>query len=113
MQRRSFLALPVVAFAAACASVEGPRFASAERDTISNYYAGIRGRKPAAEAPPQSAKRGDTIDPGKRPKPLPDDLANQLPHLPEPYTRMSYGADVIVFNRNTQEIVDVIPQVAY
>lgn len=44
---------------------------------------------------------------------LPTDLDGKLPSLPAPHTRLVLGADVILVNRDTHEILDVIPQVAY
>jgi hypothetical protein len=33
--------------------------------------------------------------------------------LPSPYTRLMLGADVILVDRNTHAILDVVPQEAY
>jgi hypothetical protein len=63
--------------------------------------------------PAQRAKAGDVLDSGQRPNRLPDALNQQLTYLPEPYARLLLGADVILVNRNTHDILDVIPQIAY
>jgi hypothetical protein len=82
-------------------------FSDAERDTIMKFY----GRK--AEAMPTSAKVGAKIEPGARPQHLPSDLHSRLKALPEPYTWYVLGHDVVLVNRNTHEILDVVPSVAY
>ena len=58
------------------------------------------------------AKPGDVLDSGLRPAKLPSDLVAKLPHLPAPYTRYTLGADVLLVNRDTHAILDVIPQIA-
>jgi hypothetical protein len=82
-------------------------FSSAERDTITKFY----GR--TAEAVPTSAKVGSKIEPGTRPQHLPSDLHSRLKTLPEPYTWYVLGHDVVLVNRNTHEILDVVPSVVY
>ncbi|HRH80699.1 MAG TPA: hypothetical protein PLW81_06625 [Thiobacillaceae bacterium] len=119
MDRRHFLAvIPALAIAgcAGTSSEKGaagaPNFSPAERELIANYYAAARGRSPA-KAPAQQAKAGDTLVSGARPAKLPTDLDRQLNSPPAPYTRLTLGADVILVNRDTHQIADVIPQVAY
>lgn len=56
-------------------------------------------------------KPGDVLDPGQRPAPLPSGLNAKLPYLPEPYTRYIVGSDVVLVNRDTHAILDVIPQI--
>ena len=51
------------------------------------------------------------LDPGQRPAPLPSALNAKLTHLPAPYTRYILGADVVLVNRDTHAILDVIPQI--
>lgn len=91
----------------AAPAVSGMSFSSAERDTIMKFY----GRK--AEAMPNSAKVGGKIEPGSRPQHLPSDLHSRLKALPDPYTWYILGHDVVLVNRNTHEILDVVPSVAY
>ena len=61
----------------------------------------------------QRAKAGDLLDSGQRPSKLPIELAKRLPDLPNPYTRLILGADVLLVNRDSHAILDVIPQIAY
>ena len=119
MQRRDFLVFASVLIAG-CATktssvpdTSGLLFSAAERKVIEGYYLQSRALMPASQIPAQRAKVGDTMDSGQRPNKLPTDLAKLLPDLPEPYTRLTLGADVVLVNRNSHAILDVIPQVAY
>lgn len=89
----------------------GLRFQADERAAIERYYADAR-RGPAT-VPAALHRPGDRLDSGLRPQPLPSSLKAILPDLPEPYTRLVVGADVILVNRNSHDIADVIPAVAY
>jgi hypothetical protein len=119
MQRREFLVLASLLIAG-CASkpsappeVTGMRFSDAERQKIVAFYAQAGGRTSSGTLPAQRAKVGDLLDSGQRPNKLPVDLAKLLPDLPEPYTRLILGADVVLVNRNSHAILDVIPQIAF
>ncbi len=91
----------------AAKAASGMSFSSVERDAIMKFY----GRQ--AESMPNSAKVGSKIEPGARPQHLPSDLHSRLKALPEPYTWYVLGHDVVLVNRNTHEILDVVPSVAY
>jgi hypothetical protein len=119
MQRREFLVLASLLIAG-CATkpsappeVAGMRFSDADRKKIVDFYAPAGGRGHFGPVPAQQAKVGDLLDSGQRPNKLPIDLAKLLPDLPEPYARLILGADVILVNRNSHAILDVIPQLAY
>lgn len=120
MDRRTFVfAAPALALLG-CATANTPpvdtsglRFSDAERGAIIDYYAKERARAPARDKPAQQAKAGDKLQSGARPAHLPNALKDRLPTLPDPYTRLLLGADVILLNRNTHDILDVVPQVAY
>ena len=123
MDRRAFVALfPALAFMG-CASTNtepapvssGLRFSDAERQLITGYFEAERARTPAKEKPAQRAKPGDKLVSGSRPSHLPGVLKQKLGAfpLPDPYTRLVLGADVILVNRDTHDITDVIPQVVY
>ena len=119
MQRPVLLVLASLLIAGCATQASSPqqtsgvRFSEAERTTITRFYTPAAGRLPSDKAPKQLAKVGDVLDSGQRPNKLPIDLAKLLPDLPQPYTRLSLGADVVLVNRDTHAIVDVIPQVAY
>jgi hypothetical protein len=119
MDRRSFVSLiPAIALLG-CASrgqeappAPAPRFSDAERTIITAYYRqqGV----PRVEAAARGRVNiGDKLISGERPNKLPTALDAQLPGLPEPYTRLVLGMDVILVNRNSHDILDVIPQIAY
>lgn len=88
-------------------------FSSQDRATIEKYYADQRARMPARAKPAAQYKTGDKLQPGMRPAKLPDELEVGLPSLITPYTRLQVGGDVILVNRDTHDIADVVPQVAY
>ncbi|NTV97214.1 MAG: hypothetical protein HGA75_17665 [Thiobacillus sp.] len=90
---------------------KGIIFSAAERATIERYYGDAR-RAPAKPAPSQF-KAGDKLVSGLRPQHLPTDLAARLPDLPAGYTRLVLGSDVLLVNRDSHDILDVIPAVAY
>lgn len=118
MPRRSFICLVPALVLIGCASQPTPqtggalRFSEDERRIVTDYYAQLRGRR-AGLQPAQVAKPGDKLAPGLRPSKLPTELDNKLPNLAAPHTRLVLGADVILVNRDTHDILDVIPQVAY
>jgi hypothetical protein len=99
-------------------------FGEHDREVITHYYSN-RG----SNLPPGLAKRGGNLPPGlekqlerngtlppglqKRVEPCPVELERQLPPLPAEYRRGVIGAHVVIFNRNTNVIVDVLKGVAY
>lgn len=99
-------------------------FGEHDREVITHYYSN-RG----SNLPPGLAKRGGNLPPGlekqlerngtlppglqKRVQPCPVELERQLPPLPAEYRRGVIGAHVVIFNRNTNVIVDVLKDVAY
>lgn len=95
-----------------------------DREVITHFYSN-RG----SNLPPGLAKRGGNLPPGlekqlerngtlppglqKRVEPCPVELERQLPPLPAEYRRGVIGAHVVIFNRNTNVIVDVLKDVAH
>lgn len=116
MKRRDFLFMTAAALLAGCAGQgttqsmdsSGMRFSESERKIIEAFYGG----QPRGPVPAQRAKPGDVLDSGQRPAKLPTELLAKLPDLPAPYTRYTLGADVILVNRDSHVIADVIPQIA-
>ena len=101
-------------------------FLPEEKRLIEQYYRS--GKKSKAKGlPPGLAKRGGNLPPGlqkklerngklppglqKRLEPLPDDLNRQLPSLPEYWERVIVEHDVILLDRRTNRILDVIENV--
>src|SRR5512136_2470883 len=97
-------------------------FGPHEREIITRYYAD-RG----SNLPPGLAKRGGNLPPGlekqlerngtlppglqKRIQPCPVELERQLTPLPAEYRRGVIGAHIVIFNRNTNVIVDVFQNI--
>lgn len=98
-------------------------FLPEERRIIEQFFK----RRHAAGLPPGLAKRGGDLPPGlqkhlakngklppglqKRLEPLPADLERRLPPLPEIWTRVILGRHVILLDRRTQRILDIIENV--
>src|SRR5438067_741379 len=97
-------------------------FGERDREIITRYYSN-RG----SNLPPGLAKRGGNLPPGlewqlerngtlppglaKRIEPCPVELERQLPPLPPDYRRAVIGAHIVILNRNTNVIVDVMKDV--
>ena len=93
-----------------------------EREIITHYYSN-RG----SNLPPGLAKRGGDLPPGlqkhlerngtlppglqKRLEPCPVELERQLPPLPAEYRRAVIGAHIVVVNKKTNVIVDIMKDV--
>lgn len=90
-----------------------------DRQIIREYYQGRGKRK---KTPPGLAKRGDELPPGlaKRDvlppglqgRALPGALETRLTPLSDPYVRVRIGADIVLLDRTTRVIFDVIYGVA-
>ena len=102
------------------------RFSAEERRIIEEYYR--RGTKAKQKGlPPGLAKRGGNLPPGlqkkldrdgqlppglqKRLEPLPVDLDRRLPRLPEYWERVILEHDVILVDRRTNRVLDIIENV--
>jgi len=93
------------------ASASGVAFSSADRTAISQYFDGYA--KQLAKTSTSNYKAGDVLAPGMRPRKLPTDLIARLGPLPEGYTRLIIGSDILLVNRDNHRIADVIPNAAY
>jgi hypothetical protein len=99
-----------------------PSFRTEDRRLISQYFAGQWGN-----LPPGLAKRGGNLPPGlekqlernghlppglqKRFQPFPPELEERLPPLPPDYTRGFIGASIVIYDRRTALIVDIVHDV--
>ena len=99
-------------------------FLPEERRIIENYY---RSSGPSKGLPPGLAKRGGKLPPGlqkhldkngrlppglqKRLEPLPQDLDWRLPRLPDYWERVILERDVILVDRRSNRILDIIENV--
>src|SRR5260221_5810599 len=98
-------------------------FDGQDREVITSYYSSRN-----SNLPPGLAKRGGNLPPGlekqlerngtlppglqKRMQPCPVALERQLPPLESGYSRGVIGAHVVIYNRNTNVIVDILKDVA-
>lgn len=105
------------------------RFLPEERSAIESYYRKANDQKKPKHKglPPGLAKRGGNLPPGlqkklerdgqlppglqKRMEPLPVDLDRRLPRLPEHWERVVVERDVILIDRRTHRILDIIEDV--
>ena len=97
-------------------------FDDRDREVITSYYSG-RG----SNLPPGLAKRGGNLPPGlekhlekngtlppglqKKVQPCPVELVRQLPPVEPGYARGVIGAHVVIYNRSTNVIVDIVKDV--
>ncbi|PYU08490.1 MAG: hypothetical protein DMG34_01710 [Acidobacteria bacterium] len=97
-------------------------FRSQDREVVTTYYS-----KHGSGLPPGLAKRNGNLPPGlekqlerngtlppglqKKLAPCPVEITRQLPPLPPEYQRSVIGAHIVVFNRSTNIIVDVMKDV--
>ena len=96
-------------------------FSVHDREILHNYYRG------GSNLPPGLAKRGGNLPPGlakqlqrngtlppglqKRLSPFPADLDHRLSPLPSIYRRGMIGQVVVIVDRRTQRIIDVIDDI--
>ena len=99
-------------------------FLPEERRIIFDYYHHADASK---ALPPGLAKRGGKLPPGlqrqldrngklppglqKRLEPLPADLESRLPRLPQGWERVILERDVILLDRRTNRVLDIIENV--
>lgn len=89
------------------------RFSHRDRMLIRDYYR--RNLPPGlarkARLPPGLEKQiyqHGSLPPGLAGRALPHELEQRLSHLPDGYARVRMGMDVVLLNRNTRIIVDLI-----
>ena len=106
------------------------RFSSEERRIIEYYYHwGEKSKKKNKKKglPPGLAKRGGNLPPGlqkkldrgeplppglqKRLEPLPRDLHYRLPRIPDYWERVIVERDIVLIDRRTNRILDIIENV--
>lgn len=133
-QRRTFLGFSIVSAVTllqrapvlALDSRRSERFSAEERRIIEEYYhKGKQSKKKGL--PPGLAKRGGNLPPGlqkkldrdghlppglqKRLEPLPTDLDRRLPRLPEHWERVILERDIVLIDRRSNRVLDIIEDV--
>lgn len=92
-------------------------FSDRDRAFIRDYYGGKRKHKKHKKTPPGLARKGklppglakrDRLPPGLQGRGLPYDLDRRLTHLPGSYVRVRVGADIVLMDRNTRVIFDIV-----
>jgi hypothetical protein len=97
-------------------------FDAQDREVITTYYSNRNSNLPPGLAkrggnlPPELEKqleRNGTLPPGlqRRIQPCPVDLERQLPPVEAGYVRGVIGAHIVIYNRSTSVIVDVMKNV--
>jgi hypothetical protein len=93
-------------------------FSDSDRDKIRRYYSNMKktkrmppGLAKKQELPPglqkHIAKYGE-LPPGLEGRGLPQDLEGILSHLPAGFVRLQVGVDVVLLNKKTRIVLDVI-----
>jgi len=97
------------------------RIDSRDRAVIESYYKNISRRqkgmppglaKRNGNLPPGLAKR-DELPPGLQGEPLPYELEKELRKFPSTYVRVRVGRDIVLMDRKSRVIFDVVYGVAY
>src|SRR5215475_13862658 len=94
-------------------------FSVHDREVIHSYYHDRNSNLPPGLAkrngnlPPGLQKhleRDGTLPPGlqKRVEAFPLELERRLPRLPDTYRRVTLGVDILILDRRTQRIVDIV-----
>ena len=87
-----------------------------DRTVIRDYYTKVGGKqkglppglaKRNGGLPPGLAKR-DKLPPGLQSAPLPYDLEGRLTRLPESYVRVRIGRDIVLMDKRTRVVFDVM-----
>ncbi|MCR4302379.1 MAG: hypothetical protein NUV51_12265 [Sulfuricaulis sp.] len=91
-------------------SVVDIRISERDRSVIERYYG--HSLKQGKGLSPGLAKR-DKLPPGLRGETLPQDLEEKLSRLPSTHVRLRIGQDIILMDRLTRVIVDVVYGIAH
>jgi hypothetical protein len=83
----------------------GTGFSDRDRKLILDYYQRHQQQQQAA---PTGLVRRDVLPPTLQSRKLPAALETQLTPLPAPYARLEVGNDVVLIDRNTRVVIDII-----
>ncbi|MHB8454255.1 MAG: hypothetical protein ACYDDO_06075 [Acidiferrobacterales bacterium] len=100
-------------------AVSIPGFSANDRALIGGYYADPARRRDLTrrqatkrEHLPGGLGQGDVLPTGLEGRALPEQLDRRLAPLPESYLRVIIGTDVVLFNRRTRVISDILRDIA-
>ncbi len=90
-------------------AVAGARIDARDRALIRDYYTGEKGRFPktGGNLPSGLGIRGK-LPPALQGEPLPYELERRLAKLPSSHARVRVGQDVVLMDRNTRVIFDIV-----
>jgi hypothetical protein len=90
-------------------AVAGVRIGDRDRTVIRDYYGSEKGRplKSGSYLPSGLAIR-DKLPPALQDEPLPYELERKLSRLPSSYVRVRIGQDIVLMDRNTRVVRDVV-----
>lgn len=80
-------------------------FSDRDRQIIMDYY---QRHKRDQQAPSTGLVRRDVLPPTLPSRRLPTALETQLTPLSQPYMRLEVGNDVVLIDRNTRVVIDII-----
>ncbi len=84
------------------------RFSDRDRAVIEDYYASLPPGLAKRNGLPPGLAKHRTLPPGLRQRPLPEQLEARLSPLPSPYARVQVDGDVVLMNRNTRLVLDIV-----
>jgi len=98
-------------------AVAAPRFHERDRAAIEQYYRSVKPKKmlpglTKRESLPPGLARRDTLPPGLQGRLLPRELEARLTVLPVAQARVVIGRDVVLMQRDTRVVLDILYGVA-
>ncbi len=86
-------------------------FSSGDRSLIASYYRNSTGYRKSSGS--VKVSKGNSLPPGAKGEPLAYELERKLSPLPSAYARLRVGEDIVLMNKNTRVLVDVLYGVAH
>lgn len=98
-------------------AVAEPRFHERDRATIERYYRAAKAKKmpprlAKRESLPPGLARRDILPPGLQGRSLPRELEARLTVLPAAQARVIIGRDIVLMQRDTRVVLDILYGVA-
>ena len=86
-------------------------FSSSDRSLIEGYYQESTGYRKSSGS--VKVAKGIALPSGAKSEPLPYELEKKLSPLPSAYVRLRVGGDIVLMDRKTRVLTDVLAGVAY